>query len=203
MKTFPDFDQLLQFNQEVLIKIIDEGEKKLDAQLVTANAADQRALSFSGFLIGASTAVVGAAIALTISKEPHPLLIVIAFLYAGCLLYATYLAVHSFRPKAFSFPGNLPENWFSDQWNFPVSRGRGPKKAMVEQCFTLNQAICKNQTEMDISALRLKQAIDIAVYATAVAALILAIFSLVMLWPDCIALNTSAPPAPAPPPPHP
>jgi hypothetical protein len=195
MKTFEEFEQIFGFDQAVLEKIVQEGEIRLEAQLTTANSADQRALSFAGLLIGTTTATVGAAIALAIAEKPKIFLIAIAFTYASSLLIATFRAVHSFRPKPFSYPGNLPENWLPDQWNFSNSDSRDIKHALVEQCYTLNQATCKNQYDMDHNAKKLKLSINIASKATAAAALVLAFYSATLIWPDCTCLSTSAPPA--------
>lgn len=199
MINFLDFEPLLSLDQEVISKIVLEGEARLNAQLATANAADQRAMSFAGFLIGTTTATVGAAIALSISDKPRIFLITVAFAFACCLLIATFMAVNSVRPKKFSYPGNLPENWLPKEWNFPMSVNRNAKNAMIEQCYTLNQAICKNQSDMQKNAKKLKLSIDIAVWSTTTAAIILAIYSAALFWPSCDCVNKSAPPAPAQP----
>jgi hypothetical protein len=185
LKPFAEFEQLLLLDQGIIEKIVSEGEARLEAQILTANAADQRALTFSGFLIGTASATLGAAIALVVSSQPKLPLIAIAFIFAAFMLVATFMAVHSFRPKLFSYPGNLPENWFTNAWNFPESKGRKTKHALVEQCFTLNQAICKNQNDMKENAKRFNLSIDIALYSTILAALILAIYSVILLLPPC------------------
>jgi hypothetical protein len=184
MKQFEDFKSLSLFDQEIIEIIVSEGETKLEAQLATANAADQRASSFLGFLVGASTATIGAAIALTISDKPRIVLVVIAFAYALCLLVATRKAVQCIRPKLFSYPGNHPENWLSDEWNFSKAKGRTIKLALIEQCYTINQATHKNQKDMVDSANHLKRAIDITFYSTAIAALALFLYSAILLWPQ-------------------
>jgi hypothetical protein len=71
MREFSDFEQLLSFDKEVLEQIVREGELMLEAQLVTANAGDQRALTFMGYLVATATAAVGAAIALLLSEPPR------------------------------------------------------------------------------------------------------------------------------------
>jgi hypothetical protein len=82
MREFSDFEQLLKFDQDVLREIIRDGERRLDVQLATANAADQRALSFLGFVIAGITAAVSAAVAMATSDSPQPSLVALAFLFS-------------------------------------------------------------------------------------------------------------------------
>lgn len=181
MLPFKDFYHLLNFDQAVLERIVLEGEAKLQAQLSVATASDQRAISFLGFLVGAATAVIGASVALLLSNTPNFALICIAYLYAAALITASSKAVKVFKPKAFSFPGNEPENWLTTQWNFEKNSERSIKHALVEQCYTLNQAIKKNALDMEKNAAYLKQSIDIARWTTTYAALLLAAYSVAVL----------------------
>ncbi len=182
MIPFADFYHFLKFNQAVLERIVQEGEAKLQAQLNVATASDQRAISFLGFLVGAATAVIGAAVVVLLSKRPDITLLCIAYLYAAALMFSASKAVKVFKPKAFSFPGNEPQNWVTTQWNFENLKQRTIKHALVEQCYTLNQAIQKNTIDMKENAKYLKQSIDISIYATIAAGFALACYSLILLY---------------------
>jgi hypothetical protein len=185
MKNFEEFEHLLDFDQDVLQKIVREGETMLEAQLATANAADQRALTYLGYLVATATAVVGAAVALLLSETPRLPLVVIAFAFAGLLLFCAFKALQSVTPKEFSFPGNLPQNWFTADWNFSTEKRRDLPHALVEQCYTLNQAISKNKKDMDQNAAVLKKAISISIKATAISGLALLAYALITLLPPC------------------
>jgi hypothetical protein len=54
----------------------------------------------------------------------------------------------------------MPENWFTDDWNFPKSRGRKIRQALVEECYCLNQAIAKNQIDIEKNANEIQAAFD-------------------------------------------
>lgn len=183
MKDFQQFEHLLDFEQEVLEKIVHEGEIRLEAQLATANAADQRALTYLGYLVATATASVGAAVALLLSQAPRLPLIMIAFAFAGCLLFCAFKALQSVTPKQFSFPGNKPQNWFCNDWNFPKNKGRKIEQALVEQCFTLNQAVCKNQNDMESNADALNKAISCSIEATALFGFALLVYAMAALFP--------------------
>jgi hypothetical protein len=160
MKPFSDFEHFLEFEQDVLREIVREGERRLDVQLATANFADQRALSFLGFIAAGITASVSAAAAISTSQTPRPVLVALAFLFSIALLKPAFLAMSVLRPKKFCFPGNLPENWFTTDWNFEESKGRKLKNALVEECFCLNQAIAKNQVDIESNAKKMQKAFD-------------------------------------------
>jgi len=196
MKDFAEFERFLAFDQDVLEQIVREGELMLEAQLATANAADQRALTYLGYLVATSTASVGAAIALLLTEKRPIGLIAIAFIFAGGLLYAAFKTLNTVTPRAFSFPGNLPENWITTEWNFSTKRGRKIKYALIEQCFTINQAICKNKIDMDTNASTLKKSIGLSIKITALAGAALFLYALVSFVPNFAhAINKFVPPA--------
>lgn len=70
-KSFDTFSDLpIALQQEALR----EGERLLDAQFTAAIAADQRALTWAGFLIAAATAALGGGVALFNKNPVDPLL---------------------------------------------------------------------------------------------------------------------------------
>jgi hypothetical protein len=162
MKKFELFVPLLNFKQEILAEIIREAEVKLNGQMATATAADQRALSIAGFQIAAITALIGGVAALLLSKTPNTYMICVGFFQIGFFLFAAFKAIDSARPKLFSFAGNKPENWFHDRWNFEIKTPEDAdiKQAMVEQCYCLNNAINDNHDTMETNARHIELSID-------------------------------------------
>src|SRR3546814_4971368 len=109
MSEIKSFDELRQLPECVLFEVVREAELLIQAQLTCAIAADQRALTFAGFLITAATAAFGGGVALAMTD--HRIAITaLAVLYAGGLSYAAYLASESARPNLFCFPGNYPRS---------------------------------------------------------------------------------------------
>jgi hypothetical protein len=93
-------------------------------------------------------------------------------------------------PKKFSFPGNLPENWFSDDWNFPKNKGRKLKQALVEQSYILNQAISKNKCDMSKNADLMIDSIKFAINSTIFSGFLFFIYATwVIFIPDDLFLN--------------
>ena len=106
---FVDFAEFAAFDQELLREIIREGEREMDARLVTANAADQRALTIAGFQLTLVIALTGATYALAYGEHPNLLLATITAFGVAGLGIAAYFSLFSVAPKKFKFPGNSPE----------------------------------------------------------------------------------------------
>lgn len=176
MKAFKEFEQFLEFDQAILAEIIREGEAKLTAQLSVANAADQRALTISGFQIASLTALIGGVAALLLSQAPNFYIVAVGFFQIVSFLIAAFNAITSARPQLFSFPGNQPENWFAADWHFEgLNESTATlKKAMVEQAFILNKAIIQNISTMENSAKQIKFSVDLSFWSILSSAVFLA-----------------------------
>ena len=175
MTTFSNFEAMAEFSQEILDKIIAEGEQKLAAQLQVAIAADQRALVFAGFQVASLTVVTGGIAALINNHNPDILLISLAIFFLIGLLAATFIAIDTVRPALFSFPGNCPENWLVENWMTPsLSYSNATeRRASVEQVYVLNQSIKTNERDMEQRAKKFQLAIDLTIWTIAASALLL------------------------------
>ncbi len=95
----------------LLRDLVDRADKRVEAQLMTAIAADQRAMTFAGFLAAAAAILGGAAASvLTGNGVPHHYGTV-ALWAAFVTLIGMALAVIAARPRIFFSPGAMPRNW--------------------------------------------------------------------------------------------
>lgn len=69
-------------------------------------------MTWAGFLIAVATAAIGGAASLLISGK-HLMFTLIAIGFATWIFVAAWITVDSIRPKKYSFPGNMPENWLA------------------------------------------------------------------------------------------
>lgn len=154
---FVDFAEFAAFDQELLREIIREGEREMDARLVTANAADQRALTIAGFQLTLVIALTGATYALAYGEHPNLLLATITAFGVAGLGIAAYFSLFSVAPKKFKFPGNSPENWFSSLWHNPVKPEKAKlRDALVEECYCLYSCLYDNKIAMENNARSLR-----------------------------------------------
>jgi hypothetical protein len=144
VSTSNDFESLRALSDDVLAEIVREGETRVLAQLQIATAADQRALTFAGFLVAAATAALGGGIALMKATNPDPILAAVAFVFAFGALIGSGLAMVTVWPRKFAIPGNEPINWLPAEWRWQ-NKGFSLKEARVEQACCLQEAILKNQ----------------------------------------------------------
>lgn len=86
----------------------------LQAQLIAAVAADQRALVFAGFLAAATAAIGSRAISILSQAPPDQFLGRLSLDVAGGLLAAMLFAILAARPTRWFFPGSQPESWKED-----------------------------------------------------------------------------------------
>jgi len=98
----------LSASPELLAEIVREAEVRLQAQLTGAVAADQRAMTFTGLLLAAAGALIGAALA---SAARGAELAGPIFVTAVGLVLAAILAVISARPVDWDYSGNTPGGW--------------------------------------------------------------------------------------------
>ena len=183
MKTFAEFAPLLNFNQQVLTEIVREGELRVNAQMTTATAADQRALSIAGFQVASLTALIGGVSMLLLSSTPNVFVIAVGFFQIAAFLVSAFNAIASARPQLFSFPGNSPENWFACDWNFEnlTEATATIEQATIEQIYCLNQAISKNTSTMESSAGAMKLAIDLMFWSILMSAVLMAGYAVYIL----------------------
>lgn len=123
---------------------IREGELRLEAQLQIATAADQRALTWGGLLVAATTAALGGGIALATKDAPDYPLAFLAIFFAGSLTWASWGALSTTRPAKFHVPGNLPANWLPDDHQPRAREEVRLKWSRKEQAECLQDAIAAN-----------------------------------------------------------
>ncbi len=162
--------ELISLDDTILVEVVREGEAMLAAQLNIATAADQRALTFAGFLIAISTAVLGGAAALVLGEKTNWCLVVIGAGYAAWLIAAAGGAIWSAMPNMFSVPGNEPSSWHPEQWRVGSAGPFSIKQARVEQAVTLQSQIGKNKRALKRNAGHMTRAIGGAFVATVLAA---------------------------------
>src|SRR3546814_386471 len=165
MSEIKSFDELRQLPECVLFEVVREAELLIQAQLTCAIAADQRALTFAGFLITAATAAFGGGVALAMTD--HRIAITaLAVLYAGGLSYAAYLASESARPNLFCFPGNYPRHWLPTQWSGYGKHRLNLTQDSIEQAAALDRMLRDNATTAEAAAKRLNLAMHITWWST-------------------------------------
>ena len=101
-------------DRTLLLEIQEAAERRLEAQLTAALAADQRALVFAGFLAAASLAVAGAGASALTGVPADPFLGRLAMGVTVGLLGAMALAIWAAQPAAWYYPGGRPESWLDD-----------------------------------------------------------------------------------------
>lgn len=141
------FETFKDLPDELQREAIREGEKRLEAQLSVATAADSRALTWSGFLLTAATAALGGGIALINKEKPDLWLAVLAILFAGALLRAAWFSLGTTKPKLFCLPGNRPGLWLPAEWNCSGTDKRKIQNARAEQAEYLDKHIRENAEE--------------------------------------------------------
>jgi hypothetical protein len=163
-------DSLNELPNDVLAEVVREGELKLDAQLQTALAADNRSLTISGLSLTASTTLLGGAAILTGETHPDLPVIGIAALLGVALLSAGILAMLAARPVSFFLPGNEPENWVPSAWDLPAGAGRTLKRARVEQARVIQKLLSSNSLTAQRNARLVRAALWIILSGVTLAA---------------------------------
>jgi hypothetical protein len=161
-----NLNRLRQLDSKVLAEVIREGEARIVAQFTAATAADQRALTWAGFVITITTATAGGSVTLVLSGKFLPLA-VIGALFSALLSISAFLAVRTVRPKKFALPGNLPENWLPEEWepDCPIDM----KQARIEQARCLNNQIDDNARWAAETAKQLSESMGLALVAVILA----------------------------------
>jgi hypothetical protein len=179
-----DLSDLRNLDAPVLQEVIREGEARLAAQLAIATAADQRAMTWAGFLIAVATAALGGAASLIMSGK-HLVFALIALTFSLWMLKAAWIIIDAVRPRKFFLPGNFPENWLRSNWSSHPDGRYDLDEARVEQATGLNNGIHDNAEDAEAYAAALRRSMDQALLALCFSAL--ATFG-VFLW---VALSAS------------
>jgi len=154
--------ELRHLPEEVLSEVVREGEMRLAAQFAAAAAADQRAMSWFSLLVTITIAALGGAATLLVSGRFFYVAMTL-LLFSFALLVASFKAVECVRPRLFSFPGNLPENWLPERWQDPDKLDI--VQARVEQSICLNNAIDDNKRLADAAGRNLQHSINVTIWA--------------------------------------
>lgn len=160
-------------DDKILIEVVREGEIRIQAQLSAATSADQRALTWTGFVLTLALAVGGGAITLGLSGQ-QPALAVDGMLLSGLLALSAYYASRSVRPAQFCMPGNEPENWLPTEW--APGKPRSLRQARIEQATCLNNQIADNKEVAARMARELNLSMSLAFTAIFVAGIFAFIF---------------------------
>jgi hypothetical protein len=173
-----NLQSLGKLDDAVLREVVREAERRLDAQLATANAADQRAMSWAAILVTGAVALVGASAALLVAGKSLALATV-GLVVSGLLGVALLKAIDVFRPKEWHFPGNEPVNWLPENWQ---CHGSGAacdlRQAMLEQAASLDTQIRGNAHQAKVAGDQLKLSMDFALYAVVVGIVSVALLTL-------------------------
>jgi hypothetical protein len=105
---------LMKADQSTLNEVLREAEAYLAAQLTSALASNQRAISFTNFMAAAAAAIGSGAAGLLTGTTPKLALGVIAAAVALGLLAAMAFAIAAAMPTQFWFAGNTPAQWVDD-----------------------------------------------------------------------------------------
>lgn len=154
-----NLDRLRELDLEVLAEVVREGEQMMAAQFAAATAADQRALTWAGFVITIAIASVGASASLAIADK-EPALAIISGLLGVLMAVSGFQAMLSVRPRTFALPGNRPENWLPGEWE--SGQLHDLRQARIEQARCLNGQIDDNAVAAKSAAVRMHTSMDLA-----------------------------------------
>ena len=96
---------------ELLRDLVERADKRVEAQLQTAIAADARAMTFAGFLAAAAAVLGGAAASVLTGTVTDHRIGQIALWAALVTLVGMALAIAAARPRRFFSPGVYPKKW--------------------------------------------------------------------------------------------
>ena len=184
--------ELRKFDKPILDEVVREGEMMLAAQLAMATAADQRALTFSGFLIATGTAALGGTAAMILSTSPSWGLVLLGGGYAVGLIAAAGLAIWSAKPGLFSIVGNEPASWHPAQWRIGPAGPFSPKQARIEQAENLQSQLSSNAEDLKRNGRYMTLAVSLAFAATVIAALLLGFWAISRYKNSDLAASESA-----------
>lgn len=169
-KNFDSFNDLPVSLQKEAIR---EGEMLLDTQFTAATAADQRALTWAGFLIAAATAALGGGVALFNGRHPDLVLGYGSILFGIATLKPAWTAIATVRPSKFGFPGNRPANWLPEEWNCVGTAKDKEQAARTDQARHLDACICDNRDAAEANAKAMHRSFEWALWSVVVAGVVL------------------------------
>lgn len=141
-------DLLAPLDEHVLRLVIQDGEKRLESQLSVAAAADQRALTFAGFIITVVTAGIGGLFYIYFTPNTPRILLLPASLLVAGMGWSALVAVLGARSRTFFLPGMRPSLWSPDNWaSVPETGPHDVKHALLEQAHCLEKAITGNRED--------------------------------------------------------
>lgn len=168
-----NFDSFVDLPVSLQREAIREGEKLLDAQFTAASSADQRALTWIGFLIAAATAALGGGVAL-FNKNPADLLLgYISILFGISQLKAAWTAIETVRPSKFGFAGNRPANWLPEEWDCAGTAKDKEQKARTDQARHIDACICDNRDAAEQKARAMSSSFQWALRSAVIAGVLL------------------------------
>ncbi len=156
------FHEFSKLPIELQREAIREGELRLKSQLEIATAADRRAQTWTGLLITAATAALGAGLALVTKAEPEFLLAFIALAFACGMLRAAHISNTTTEPEEFCLPGNTPSHWLPSQWACKGNEKEKVARALIEQAEALADSIDSNASRAKIRGQKMKASYRIA-----------------------------------------
>jgi hypothetical protein len=139
---------------DLLKEIVALSEKRLEAQLSAALAADQRALVFAGFLVTSIIALLGGGTALLLKAPADLFLGWTALVTAAVLAASLGLTVFSARPVTWAYPGTSPEIWKGD-----IAGKKGEAARLAERAADCENKIVENERHMSTNGRRLSRAL--------------------------------------------
>lgn len=151
----------LTSDQDMLLEIQAAAERRLDAQLTAALAADQRALIFAGLLGVAAAAFTSAAVTMLVDAQSNLFFQALAVCASLGMILAMGLAVFAARPTKWSYPGGLPESWTQD-----IAQNKNKLIRLQELIEDYNDRILFNEGVMQYNAKFLSASGTVAVVTT-------------------------------------
>lgn len=167
------FDEFGDLPLELQKEALREGEKLLDAQFAAATAADQRALTWAGFLLTGATGALGGGIALFNTQKPDVWLGYLAIIFAAAILRSAWLALATVRPTLFCLPGNRPAHWLPSEWNCVGSAQAKVKTARKDQARHIDGFIVGNKEASAQRAAKMQRSFSWAFWTASIAGITL------------------------------
>jgi hypothetical protein len=168
-----NFDTFADLPISLQKEAIREGEKLLDTQFTAATAADQRALTWAGFLIAAATAALGGGVALFNNHPPDLVLGYGSILFGIAMLKPAWTAIETVRPAKFGFPGNRPGHWLPDEWDCKGTAKEKEQQARTDQATHLDACICDNRDAAEERSRAMHSSFAWALWSVVVAGFVL------------------------------
>lgn len=128
-------------DHDLLKDIAARADQRVAAQMATALAADQRAMTFGGLLAAASAVVGGGAASVLTAPTANLPLGYIALAAALILGVGSALAIYAARPTIFYLPGTVPSKW-QDDIKLPTTT----TDRLASLLFDYDERIAKNES---------------------------------------------------------